>query len=694
MSEQRLRVAVDIGGTFTDLVVFDEASGQTFEAKASTTPADFAKGVLEAIRTGDVAPQAIDYLVHGTTVVINAITQRAGVKTALVTTAGFRDALAIGRGNRPDMYNLKFHKPEPFVPRRLRFEVRARVTADGTVVTPLHLCDLDEVVRSCQEQEVEAVAICFLHSYAHPEHERQTAEYLRERLPEVTISISSEITKEWREYERSSTVVLNAYVQPILDRYLGNLEADLRQLEVPGRLFAMLSNGGTAAFASARRQPIQLVESGPAGGIIGAALVGEQIGEPNVISLDVGGTTAKCSLIEGGEIKIAGDYRLEWTPLSPGYPVRIPVVDIVEIGAGGGSVAWFDEGGALRVGPRSAGADPGPACYGRGGTEPTVTDAMLIAGVIDPASFLGGRLTVDVELARSAYEPIATRLGVSVDAAAAGVIRLVNEATIDALKLISVRRGYDPRDFSLVAFGGGGPMHAAALAAELGVKRVVIPPFPGTFSAWGMLMTQPRVDLTRTRVTRLDATQPGEIEEIFADLETEASARLIEQGFTSEQIAGHRRSVDVRYQGQEHTVRVPMPSGVVALAALEAAFHELHRRSYTFALVETPVEIVNFRTISTIEMPRPTMGQVGLGGSRATDVAGGERRVDFGNGVLRETRVYERSALPMGFSAPGPAIVEEASATTLVLPGQQLDVDQFGNLVISPGDQKGLEDGA
>jgi N-methylhydantoinase A len=448
----------------------------------------------------------------------------------------------------------------------------------------------------------------------------------------------------------------------------------------------MLSNGGTAAFASARQQPIQLVESGPAGGIIGAGLVGEQIGEPNVISLDVGGTTAKCSLIEGGEVKISGDYRLEWTPLSPGYPVRVPVVDIVEIGAGGGSIAWFDEGGALRVGPRSAGADPGPACYGRGGTEPTVTDAMLIAGVIDPSSFLGGRLAIDTDLARTAYQPIATKLGVSVDAAAAGVIRLVNEATIDALKLVSVRRGYDPRDFSLVAFGGGGPMHAAALAAELGVKRVVIPPFPGTFSAWGMLMTRPRVDLTRTRVTRLDTTSTDAIADAFTALESEAIERLVGQGFDVDQIGPHGRSVDMRYHGQEHTVRVPVPVGEIDLAAIETAFHEQHRRSYTFALVGTPVEIVNFRTISTIEMPRPAMGRTDFGGGATAGTAtSGRRRVDLGDGVRREVSVFSRASLPAGFSAEGPAIVEEASATTLVLPGQRLEMDRFGNLVISPG---------
>ncbi len=685
MTVPTLRVAIDIGGTFTDLVAYDEATGRLWEAKASSTPADFAQGVLDAIAAGAVSPEAIGYLVHGTTVVINAITQRRGVRTALVTTAGFRDVLEIGRGNRPDMYNLNFHKPRPFVPRRLRFEIRERVMADGTVRVPIHLEDLDTVVEACRANDVEAIAVCFLHAYAHPQHERLAADYLRARLPQVTVSISSEITQEWREYERSSTVVLNAYVQPILDRYLSHLESRLSAQGMTGQRFVMLSNGGTATFDAARRQPIQLVESGPAGGIIGAALVGERIGEPNVIAFDVGGTTAKCSLIEGGELRIAHDYRLEWTPLSPGYPVRIPVVDIVEIGAGGGSIAWFDEGGALRVGPISAGADPGPACYGRGGTEPTVTDAMLIAGIIDPAFFLGGRLPIDIELARQAYAPVAKRLGVTIEEAAAGVIRIVNEHAIDALKLISVRRGYDPRDFTLVAFGGGGPMHAAPLASELGVKRVVIPPFPGTFSAWGMLMTEPRIDLTRTRVTRLDATTITEITEVFRELEAEAAAQLAAQGFERGDRIRHRRSADMRYYGQEHTVRVPIGNQEMALEALAASFHELHRRSYTFALADTPVEIVNFRTITTVELPRPALGRVMPSGNGAGhDAVIGTRNVDFGDGERISTVILARDALRPGFTVVGPAIVEEPSATTVVPPRQRLAVDHFGNLIVSP----------
>src|SRR5215203_3209397 len=444
----RIRLAVDIGGTFTDVVVFDESSGAVWAAKISTTPANFADGVLAVIQAGKIDPADVIAFIHGTTVVINAITQRRGVKTALVTTAGFRDVLEIGRGNRPDMYNLKFHKPKPFVPRRLRFEVRERVGADGSVWTPLATEDLEAIADSCQAEGVEAIAVCFLHAYAHPKHEEAAAAFLRARLPDVLVTASSEITREWREFERSSTSALNAYVQPILDGYLWDLESRLRAEGLTAPVFAMLSNGGTATFEAARKTPIALVESGPVAGVTGAVLIGHVIDDANIIALDIGGTTAKCSLIENGEVKITTDYRLEATPRSSGYPVRVPVVDIFEIGAGGGSIAWFDDGGALRVGPLSAGADPGPAAYGKGGTQPTVTDAMLIAGVLDPATFLGGQLPIDITLARQSYQPIADRLGITVDEAAAGVIRVADEQTIDALKLISVRRGYDPRDFT------------------------------------------------------------------------------------------------------------------------------------------------------------------------------------------------------------------------------------------------------
>ncbi|MFM9106186.1 MAG: hydantoinase/oxoprolinase family protein, partial [Chloroflexota bacterium] len=544
-----VRVAVDIGGTFTDVVAFDGASGRIWEAKASTVPSDFARGVTDALAAGEVDLASVAAFIHGTTVVINAITQRRGVKTALVTTRGFRDSLEIGRGNRPDMYNLRFRKPAPFVPRRHRFEIDERMGPDGAVIRPGDLDALAGIVARCREDGIEAVAICFLHAYANPGHERQAASRLRELLPGAAVTASTDVTREWREYERTSTAVLNAYVQPILDRYLGNLETRLSAAGMDAPMFAMRSNGGTGSFAAAREQPIQLIESGPVAGITGAALLGEVIGEENLIALDIGGTTAKCALIEGGEVPVTTEYKLEWSPVSPGYPVKAPVVDIVEIGAGGGSIVHFDAGGALRIGPISAGADPGPACYGRGGTNPTVTDALVVSGLLDADRFLGGRLKADAGLARAAFQPIAARLGVDVDAAAAGVLALMAEQTVDALKLISIRRGHDPRDFSLVALGGGGPVHACAIAAELGARRVIIPPFPATFSAWGMLMTRPRVDRVQTRVLALDRLDPAAVEALFAEMEASSRDELARQGLDPAAIGPARRSLDMRYKG-------------------------------------------------------------------------------------------------------------------------------------------------
>lgn len=679
----RWRVATDIGGTFTDLVAIDAQTGAVIETKAPSTPDDFARGVLDTLARSGVAHQEIATFVHGSTIVINAITQRAGARTALVTTEGFRDALAIGRGNRPDMYNLRFHKPEPFVPRKHRFEVRERIAHDGEVVTPLSLRDLEGVATACEAARIEAIAICFINAYAHPAHEVAAAAFLRERLPEIAICASNELVREWREFERTSTTVLNAYVQPILDRYLTQLEGNLRDQALTSPLYAMLSSGGTATFSQARARPVHLVESGPAGGIIGAASLCAHIGEPNVITLDIGGTTAKCSLIDSGEVKISGDYRLEWTPTSPGYPVRAPVVDIIEIGAGGGSVAWFDDGGALRVGPRSVGSMPGPACYGKGGIEPTVTDAMVITGAIDALHRITDDLALDPSLARAAFTPIATRLGVTIEEAAAGVLRIVDEATVDALKLVSVRRGYDPRDFVLVAFGGGGPLHAAKLGHELGVKRIIIPPRSGTFSAWGMLMADPRVDIVRTSVTLLDALTPDRLAATFDDLKTDALRALADQGYDPSLTVTFRSLIDARYKGQEHTVRIDAPIGGTT-DDLHAAFHHAHARAYTFALPEAAVEVVNLRLIATIPLPRhdaiPSTSEAPVSAHDPTPSRW--REIDFGHGAKVPTAIFARATLPAGFRAAGPAAVEEPSSTSLIGPDQEFSVDRFGNLVI------------
>jgi N-methylhydantoinase A len=470
-------------------------------------------------------------------------------------------------------------------------------------------------------------------------------------------------------------------VQPVVNGYLGEVETGLRARErLACRPVVMQSNGGTASFARARRTPINLVESGPAAGIVGAARIGEALGEPNVIYLDIGGTTAKCSLIQDGRPKTTSEYKLEWDRHSAGYPVLVPVVDVVEIGAGGGSIAWIDEAGALHVGPQSAGAEPGPACYGLGGTEPTVTDAKLLAGVLNPDYFLGGEIHVDLDAARTALARLGTRIGMTAEETANGIIRLVNANMINALKLVSVRRGYDPRDFVLVACGGGGAMHAGALGAELRVKHVVIPPLPGTFSAWGMLVTEPRVDVMRSRILRTDSVASDHVDEVFADLEREAAVAFDEQ----ESRSGHlrfSRALEMRYHGQEHTVTVALGDRLTPLAAIETAFHAEHERAYTFALDDTPVEIVNFHLTAhrTADAPR----HADAPGTLRTPTAKARRAVDFDRHGVHDCPVYERDVLPAAFAAAGPLLIEEPTSTTLVHPGQTVRVDDQANLIIS-----------
>lgn len=429
------RLAVDIGGTFTDLVTLDETSGEVAVAKAPTTPHRFEDGVLATIDHVDL--DGVSFLAHGTTVIINALTERKGARTALVTTRGFRDVLEIQKANRPDLYDLLYEKPGPFVPRRLRLEVTERVDYRGVELVPLDEEDVRAAVAEARRHGAEALAICFLHSYANPEHERRAAEIVRDEWPDASVTVSHELSGEWREYERTSTAVLDAYVKPVTSRYLEALASQLEQAGIgAGVRYAMQSNGGVSRFEVAARAPINLVESGPVGGVIGAAALGALLGEQNLITLDIGGTTAKASLVERGEIRVSGDYAIERTPVFAGYPVKVPIVDIVEIGSGGGSIAWLDPVGSLKVGPQSAGAEPGPACYGQGGSEPTVTDANVVAGRINPEYFLGGNISLDVGLARRALQPLADALDVHVEDAALGVIRIANASMIHLLKLV------------------------------------------------------------------------------------------------------------------------------------------------------------------------------------------------------------------------------------------------------------------
>jgi len=680
-----MRVATDIGGTFTDLVYLDERSGEVGTAKVDTTPPDFERGVIDVVRKAEVDPAAIQFFVHGTTVIINAITERKGAKTGLIITKGFRDVLEITRANRPDIYNLYYTKPKPFVPRYLRKEVTERINYKGEVLTPLDEDEVRQVVEELRQEGVEAIAVCFLHSYANPEHEIRCGELIRELWPEVSVTLSHEVTKEWREYERTSTAVLNSYVKPIATRYLERLEGELRERRVSGSLYIMRSNGGTATFAAAKQVPIAIVESGPVAGVLGAKALGDLIGEKNLISFDMGGTTAKCSLIEGGQVKVTTEYKIEQTRTSPGYPIKIPVIDIVEIGAGGGSIAWLDQVGALHVGPQSAGAMPGPACYGRGGEEPTVTDANVIAGRINPQYFLGGEIILDVERAKEAMEKVSRPLGVSVEEAALGVIRLANANMVNALKLISLYRGYDPRDFTLVAFGGAGPMHAAALAPELNVKRVLVPVNPAVFSAWGMLMTDLRYDMVQTWIVRTDQVELKELEGLWQQLEEEARTYFVQEGIPEEKLI-FQRYADMRYAGQEHTVKVPFSGGELtseAIKEVEERFHALHEQYYTFRL-PSPIEFVNLHltVFGTVEKPQiPKLNNKG----DLQQALKGYRRVQLDSEARQEVPIYERAKLGTGTVLQGPAIVEEPDSTTVVFPNQELTVDEYGNLIIELG---------
>jgi N-methylhydantoinase A len=684
-----MRVATDVGGTFTDLVYFDEETGRSGTVKVDTTPPDFERGVIDGLRKSGLDTSEIELFAHGTTVVINALTERRGAKTGLVTTRGFRDVLEIARGNRPDLYNFYFSKPKPFVPRYLRKEVDERLDHKGEVLAPLDPESLEPVADYFREEGVEAVAVCFVHSYANPTHELEAARVLEGLLPGVSVVPAHHITREWREYERTNTAVLSAYVHPAANGYLDSLERKLDRDGFGGRLFVMQSNGGSATVRAARSNPIAMVESGPVGGVLGAAALGELIGEPNIITLDIGGTTAKCSLVQNGEVQVNTEYKIERSRTNPGYPIQMPVIDIVEIGNGGGSIAWVDEAGGLHVGPRSAGALPGPAAYGRGGEEPTTTDANLLAGRIDADYFLGGEITPDMDNVRKALSKLADGLGSSIEETARGVIRLANANMVNALKLVSLNRGHDPQDFSLVAFGGGGPMHAAFLAEELRIRKVVVPTDCAVFSAWGMLRTDLRRDYVRTRVTRLDLASVEEVGEAFRVLQRAAAEEFGEDGVGPERLVFNRYA-DMRYLGQEHTVKVPFPTGEIDTEELGEAtrrFHEAHEREYAFRL-DSPVEIVNYHLAAYGAVQKPEVAALQRTGRSPEDAIRGRREVDFDAYGVHQANIYDRALLEPEAEFSGPAVIEEPATTIVVLPGHRVVVDDYGNLHIHPEQRK------
>jgi N-methylhydantoinase A len=672
MTGQSIRLAVDIGGTFTDLVAQDVATGHVVRAKADTTQSALERGVMTAMAQSGVPPERIAAFIHGTTAVINAVTERTGAVTALVTTRGFRDVLEIGRANRPDLYNLAYRKPVPFVPRHLRFEVRERMTHRGEVAEPVSSHDLAEVGDRLADAKVQAVAICLLHAWANPAHEQQAAAVLSARLPGITVLASHHISSQWREYERTSTTVLSAYVQPVTTSYLGALRDSLRAAGVRAPLYVMRSNGGVSSFERAASAPIALLESGPVAGVTAAARLGGLLGARHILTLDIGGTTAKTAAIRDGQVRVNTLHHIGKTPAFAGYPVQAPTVEIVEIGAGGGSVAWADAAGGLHLGPHSAGADPGPACYARGGTEPTLTDANLVAGRLDPGYFLGGAMKLDAEAALQALAALGTRLGLEAQSTARGVLRYAIAHMSHALRLVTLRRGYDPRDFAFIAYGGAGPLHAALLARELGISRTVIPPGPGHFSAFGMLAGEPRGEAVRTVVAPLSET---DLAQEFAPVERAALADLGSYA----QEASIARYAELRYRGQEHTLEIGV-SDPRATEELRRAFERRCLEAYSFQL-GAPLEVVALRVTATA----PLSLAISWNDDDASDSKppSPSRLVDFDlHGGVTETPVLSRADLSTLGWVTGPCVIEEPAATTLVLPGQAVHRDELGNLLI------------
>ncbi|MCL5045909.1 MAG: hydantoinase/oxoprolinase family protein [Actinobacteria bacterium] len=673
---KRFRVAMDIGGTFTDFVLYDEVTGEYRTGKVSTTPKDLSIGVLEGLVNLTEDFSAINFCVHGTTSGLNAFLERKGARVALITTEGFRDVYEIARGNRPEMYNVQYRKPEPLVKRRDVFEIPERVLFDDTVAVPVDPGAVREVASRIRAGGYESVAVGLLHAHMNPVNEKLVRDVLREELPGVSISLSHEVAREWREYERTSTTVLNAYVAPIVEKYLARLEGEVKSGGMEEPLYIMRSNGGVMTAEVAKAHPIQTLLSGPVGGAVGGASLAREMGIGNLIGVDMGGTSFDVTMVINGRADVTNETNLE------GFPVLTPMVNIHTIGAGGGSIAWI-EGGGLRVGPQSAGAQPGPACYGRGGTRPTVTDANVVLGRVDPEHFLGGRMQLLKEKAREAVASIAGQLGLTVEQAAEGICDVVNAKMADAIRTITVRKGIDPRDFTLVAFGGAGPMHAVFIAQLLDMKSILVPRFPGAFSAWGMLQSDIRHDEVRTFVQPAAQADTSAMQSLYGTLEREVGEVLKRQKITADQMT-FVRTVDMRYVGQEYTVNVPMPGGPVdgkSLAALTGAFHERHQQIYGHSNPKGAVEIVNLRVVGVGELssrikvpPVETNKDVPKPRTVAPIIFGGREL---------PTPIFVRDHLRPGQRFEGAAIIEEFTATTVVPPGYWVQVDRFGSMLIS-----------
>jgi len=675
-----LVVAIDIGGTFTDLIGFDDADRRFVQAKSLTTPAQLGQGVIDCIRKSGLAAAVVDELIHGSTIAINTLIERKGAKTGLVVTRGTRDVYIIGRGNRPEAYSLFFHRHRPLVPRHLTREVDERLLSSGEVHARLDRAGIAEACRTLAAEGVEAVAVCFLHSYVNPEHERIAGDMIRAAMPRAYVSLSHEILREYREFERMSTTVVNAYIGPKVGGYVKELEASLGDIGFRGALSIMRSNGGVMTPEIATARPAAMMESGPVGGIIASAQVGCALGFRNLISFDMGGTTAKASLVREGEPTMAPGYHVGG--YASGHPVMLPMIDVVEVGAGGGSIAWLDDVGALKVGPQSAGADPGPICYRGGGFEPTITDATVVLGRLDPDNFLGGEMKLDADAARRGIEEkIAAPLKMDAIAAAEAIVEIAIAKMSLAVREVSVAKGYDPRDFALVASGGAGPLHVVAIARELYIPKVVVPLFPSHFSALGMLLADERHDFIRTFYCDLAIVDFASLLKVHHEMVAQASATLRHAAQAQRQI-----HLDLRYVGQEFTLQVPVSVEAIASgdrAGIRAAFDALYEHRYAHHSPDEPVEMVNVRLALIGKRPKPVFPRLAA--------RGGAKPARTRAVYLAEARkalpcpVYQRETLGAGDEIAGPALIQEHGTTTVLFAQDALTVAPSGELIITVG---------
>ena len=687
------RIGVDIGGTFTDLVVFDDASGSFAVGKTLTTPRDPSQAVeplvLETLERERIATGSVQQLIHGTTLVTNAIIERTGSPTALLATQGFRDSIEIGRENRYELYDLMLEMPQPLVPRYLRFGVPQRTLADGTTLQELDVAFVEQLTRELVTSGIEAVAIAFLNSFTNAAAEQEARAIVQRVIPGMRVSISSEVVPEIREFERTSTTIANVYVQDRVERYLRELQARLARIGCQSSVFLMISSGGIVTVDTAMRFPVRLLESGPAAGALAAASYGTACGYVNLLSFDMGGTTAKFCIIDKGQPLTAHEFEVDRRyrfKKGSGLPIKLPVIEMIEIGAGGGSIARIDPMGLLKVGPESAGAEPGPVCYGYGGSEPTVTDADLVLGYLDPDYFLGGQLRIDLAAARRAIqERIADPLGISIEEAAWGIHQIVNESMANAARVHTLERGKDPHRFPVFAFGGAGPVHGFRIAKALGSPTLIAPFGAGVMSAIGFLTAPLAFDFVRSWPGRLDAIDWQKANALLGEMEAEGSALLEQSGVSPAQI-WHQRAADIRYVGQGHEIQVPFPGGRLdseSIPGIVRSFEETYRRLYERLSESVPLEIINWRVISSSPPPLVRLQATGVEQAATSTARKGSRKAYFPElGGYVDTPVYDRYGLPPGSGFDGPAIIEERESTVIVGPDCRFRIDEQLNLIV------------